>query len=75
MTLSNQVLPGHQNSPVAKWRLDSVENKEHNKAVVGIEIKKKQWDLIEKVVIVLKDFAEVTDRLSYSSACVSEVGL
>ena len=41
----------------------------------AIEINKKQWDVIKKVVLVLKDFAEVTDRLSYSSACVSEVCL
>ena len=36
MTLSNQVLPGHQNSDVVKWRLDSKESKEHDKAVVGM---------------------------------------
>lgn len=39
----------------------------------GIAIKKKDWGTIEKVVTVLKDFAEVTDRLSFASACVSEV--
>ena len=64
-----------QRALLVKDALNMVLAKPYWKQKYNIEVNKKQWDLIEKVVLVLKDFAEVTDRLSYSSACVSEVCL
>ena len=39
----------------------------------GVSLKEKDFDLMEKFMMVLADFGEATEQLSSNSACISEV--